>query len=271
MKHTAGTEDASSHDELEQRSSIDLLQRINQEDQKIAQLVADALPAIEAVVDAAHHALSQGGRLFYTGAGTSGRLGILDASECPPTFGVPPDWVTGLIAGGDAAIRHAVEGAEDDTDQGFMDLLDAGASAADLVVGISSSGTTPYVLGALRKARQHGLVTAGIACNKGAPLSDEVHHPIEICTGPEFVTGSTRMKAGTATKMVLNMISTSCMIKLGRVKGNKMVDMQLSNAKLVHRGTRMICQLLGWDEQSAREALLSHGSVRSVLDAHRDK
>ena len=271
MKHTGGTEDTSLHDELEQRSTLDLLQRINQEDQKLAQLVKEALPAIQAVVNAAHQALSQDGRLFYMGAGTSGRLGILDASECPPTFGVPPNRVIGLIAGGDAAIRLAVEGAEDDVDQGFLDLLDAGASTGDVVVGISSSGTTPYVLGALRKARLHGLITAGIACNAGAPLSDEVDHPIEICTGPEFVTGSTRMKAGTATKMVLNMISTSCMIKLGHVKGNKMVDMQLSNAKLVRRGTRMICQLLGWDEQSAREALLEQGSVRAVIDAHRNK
>lgn len=268
MNLSKGTEGSSNHDDLEKRSTLDLIQRINHEDAQIHQIVEAELPAIEKLIEVIVASMKDGGRLFYIGAGTSGRLGILDASECPPTFGAPPEWVTGLIAGGDNAIRKAVEGAEDDTQQGFQDLIDAGASPGDVVLGITASGTTPYVLGAVQMAKENSMHTGGLSCNQGTPLSTAVEHPIEVVTGPEFVTGSTRMKAGTATKMVLNMISTATMIRLGRVKGNKMVDMQLSNAKLVRRGTRMIMQLLNLSEEEAKNELLKYGSVRKVLNAY---
>lgn len=268
MSDLLGTESSSRHDQLDERSTRDLLERIHSEDATLSQVVYQALPQIEALVNVTIRQLKAGGRLFYIGAGTSGRLGILDASECPPTYGVPHELVTGIIAGGDGAIRKAVEGAEDDTQQGFLDLLDAGASPGDVVVGITASGRTPYVLGAVQEARKQGLITGGISCNPSSSLSELVEFPIEVVTGPEFVTGSTRMKAGTAQKMVLNMLSTTTMIGLGRIKGNRMVDMQLSNNKLVERGTRMIMQMTGLAEASAREALLLHGSVRKALIAH---
>jgi N-acetylmuramic acid 6-phosphate etherase len=263
-----GTEESSNHDRLDERETIDLLKRINQEDQSVALAIERVIPSIDPLVKAIIQSLKQGGRLFYIGAGTSGRLGILDASECPPTYGVPAELVTGLIAGGDSAIRKAVEGAEDDKEQGFKDLINAGASPGDVVVGITASGRTPYVLGAVEEARKNGIVTAGISCNANSALSKLVDHPIEVLTGAEFVTGSTRMKAGTAQKMVLNMLSTTSMIGLGRVKGNRMVDMQLTNRKLVHRGTQMLMQMLDLNQTEAEAVLLEHGSVRKALSAH---
>jgi N-acetylmuramic acid 6-phosphate etherase len=211
--------------------------------------------------------MQQGGRLFYIGAGTSGRLGIVDASECPPTYGIEFDRVIGLIAGGDAAIRRAVEFAEDDFDQAWKDILEWNPQQNDTVIGIAASGTTPYVMGGVSDARKNGLLTGCITCNAESPLAALVEFPIEVVTGPEFVTGSTRMKAGTAQKLVLNMISTTVMIRLGRVKGNKMVDMQLSNQKLVVRGTRMLMKALNLDEESAKSLLLQHGSVRKAIEA----
>ena len=262
------TEKSSNYDELEKMSPKELLMAMNQEDLKVANSVKEALPQITRLSEAICHSLKVGGRLFYIGAGTSGRLGILDASECPPTYGVPHDLVTGIIAGGDGAIRKAVEGAEDDTAQGLKDLLNAGAKKGDVVVGITASGKTPYVLGAVEQARSHGLVTGGISCNPNSRLSALVDHPIEIVTGPEFVTGSTRMKAGTAQKLVLNMLSTSAMISLGRVKGNKMIDMQLSNNKLKDRGTLMLVETLNISEKEARTLLLENGSVRNAMNAY---
>lgn len=260
------TESDSLHDDLEKQSTRDLLLGINKEDAKVHEAVAKEIPAIEAFVDATYEKMKDGGRLFYIGAGTSGRLGIVDASECPPTFGVPHGLVVGLIAGGDAAIRKAVEFAEDDLNQAWKDLAEHEFSSSDVLVGIAASGSTPYVLGAIEKANDIGAITGGISCNPDSLLAALAQFPIVPVVGPEFVTGSTRMKSGTAQKLVLNMISTTLMIKLGRVKGNKMVDMQLSNKKLVERGVRMIVAETGITEQEASELLDKLGSVRKVVD-----
>jgi N-acetylmuramic acid 6-phosphate etherase len=257
---------SSYYNDLEQMSTNEILTGINNEDQKIAHVVQNAIPQIECFVDAVVPNMMKGGRLFYIGAGTSGRLGIVDASECPPTFGVPHELVVGLIAGGDAAIRKAVEHAEDDTEQGWKDLKEHEISELDAVVGIAASGSTPYVIGAIKQARKSGLNTAGITVNPGSLLATEPQFPIVVAVGPEFVTGSSRMKAGTAQKLVLNMISTSIMIKLGRVKGNRMVDMQLSNNKLIDRGTKMVMDTLNIDYQKANELLKLHGSVRNAIE-----
>lgn len=243
----------------------ELLVNINKEDQSVALAVQKSIPQIEALTTVVVDRMKTGGRLFYIGAGTSGRLGILDASECPPTFGVPHDWVIGLIAGGDTAIRKAVEFAEDDTEQGWRDLSKYSINEKDVLVGIAASGTTPYVIGALKAANKAGLATGCIVCNEGSPVASEANYAVEVVVGPEFVTGSTRMKAGTAQKMVLNMITTATMIQLGRVKGNKMVDMQLSNNKLVARGVRMIVEETGATEQLAAELLERYGSVRAAI------
>lgn len=261
------TESDSNHDHLDQMSITELLSGINQEDHTVAENVAKSIPQIEKLVDQIVARMKSGGRLFYIGAGTSGRLGVVDASECPPTFGVPHDWVIGLIAGGDAAIRKAVEFAEDDEEQAWEDLSVFDVSQNDTVVGIAASGRTPYVVGGVTKARAQGLLTGCIVCNKGSVLAAAVEFPIEAVVGPEFVTGSTRMKAGTAQKLVLNMISTSVMISLGRVKGNKMVDMQLSNLKLVDRGEKMLMGELDIDRTTASELLKTHGSVRKAIAA----
>lgn len=264
MKKT--TEADSLYEELDKLSTLELLTNINQEDKKVAEAVELELTNIESFVNACFERMKLGGRLFYIGAGTSGRLGIVDASECPPTFGVAHGIVVGIIAGGDAAIRKAVEFAEDDTEQGWKDLQEYTINSGDTLVGIAASGTTPYVIGAINKANENGVLTASISCNPGNPLSQIVQHPITPEVGPEFVTGSTRMKSGTAQKLVLNMISTSLMIKLGRVKGNKMIDMQLSNNKLVDRGINMIVNQTGVSFEDAKDLLLKHGSVRNVID-----
>lgn len=248
-------------------STSDLLQNMNQEDQKVSQVIAGILPSIEKCVEAAYEKMKDGGRLFYLGSGTSGRLGVVDASECPPTFGVPHDWVVGIIAGGDSAIRKAVEFAEDDTNQGWKDLEAYHVTSNDFVIGITASGTTPYVLGAIEECKKREILTGGITCNTGSPLATESDFPMVAVVGPEFVTGSTRMKAGTAQKLILNMVSTSIMIKLGRVKGNKMVDMQLSNVKLVDRGTNMVVEETGLGYDEANKLLLEHGSVRAAVEA----
>jgi N-acetylmuramic acid 6-phosphate etherase len=260
------TESSSHYDHLETMSTRALLEGINREDQTVALAVEAILPDIEAFVNAAHPRMQEGGRLFYLGAGTSGRLGIVDASECPPTFGVEHGLVIGLIAGGDSAIRKAVEFAEDDPEQGWKDLKEHLISDKDILVGIAASGTTPYVLGALEKARANGVLTAAVTCNPGNPISQAAEYPMTAVVGPEFVTGSTRMKSGTAQKLILNMISTALMIKLGRVKGNRMVDMQLSNNKLVDRGTRMIMEQLDIPYAEAEALLRSEGSVRKAID-----
>lgn len=259
------TESTSRYDHLERMGTGEILRNINAEDRTVADAVAGAVPAITDLVDAIHARMARGGRLFYLGAGTSGRLGIVDASECPPTFGVPHGMVVGLIAGGDSAIRKAVEFAEDDREQGWKDLQEHRIGADDTVIGIAASGTTPYVIGALETCNARGILTAGITCNAGSPLAEVAVHPIVVVVGPEFVTGSTRMKSGTAQKLVLNMISTAVMIKLGRVVGNRMVDMQLSNNKLVDRGTRMIMDTLDVDYARANELLRLHGSVRKAI------
>ena len=243
----------------------DLLININKEDSGVPVAVNKALPQIENLVSAILPRMKNGGRLFYLGAGTSGRLGILDASECPPTFGVSHDLVIGLIAGGDSAIRKAVEFAEDDINAGWNDLCKYNINEKDSVIGIAASGTTPYVIGALTQCNQNKILTGCVTSNPGSPLSSIAGFPVVVITGPEFVTGSTRMKAGTAQKLVLNMISTALMIRLGRVKGNKMVDMQLSNNKLIDRGTRMIMKALNVDEATAKSLLTKHGSVRSAI------
>jgi len=261
------TESSSNYDGLDQMSTADLLVNMNREDQKVALAINEILPKIEAFIDNCFPKMQQGGRLFYMGAGTSGRLGVVDASECPPTFGVAENVVIGLIAGGDKAIRKAVEFAEDDANQGWKDLQEHNITNLDTVVGIAASGTTPYVMGALRLCKENGILTGGITCNPGSPLATEPDFPMVPVVGPEFVTGSTRMKSGTAQKLVLNMISTSLMIKLGKVKGNKMVDMQLSNHKLVDRGARMIQSSLNCSYDEAKELLLKHGSVRKAVEA----
>jgi N-acetylmuramic acid 6-phosphate etherase len=260
------TESNSKFDHLDKMSTLELLKGINSEDKKVALAVEIEIPTIERFIDACFERMKLGGRLFYLGAGTSGRLGIVDASECPPTFGIDHGIVVGLIAGGDTAIRKAVEFAEDDSEQGWLDLAEFKVSELDTVVGIAASGRTPYVLGALEKAKQIGLLTAGISCNPDSPLFHLADFPITPIVGPEFVTGSTRMKSGTAQKLVLNMISTSLMIKLGKVKGNKMVDMQLSNHKLVDRGTRMIMSEIDIPYELAEGLLKTHGSVRKAVE-----
>lgn len=265
------TEESSRYESLEKMPLRDLLVNINKEDQTVPLAVEKALPQIEALVSGVVERMQQGGRLFYIGAGTSGRLGIVDASECPPTFGVAFDLVNGIIAGGDQAIRRAVENAEDNTEQAWIDLQNAGIGANDSVIGIAASGTTPYVIAGLKKCNEHNILTGGITCNAGSPLAITARFPVEVVVGPEFVTGSSRMKAGTAQKLVLNMISTSAMIQLGRVKGNKMVDMQLSNDKLVDRGVRMIMAEIPVTYEEAAEMLLKHGSVRKAVDHYDPK
>ncbi|RPA66946.1 N-acetylmuramic acid 6-phosphate etherase [Cyclobacteriaceae bacterium YHN15] len=265
------TESSSLYDNLEQMDIKNLLQNINREDKKVAFAVEEQLSQIQALIEQIVPKMEKGGRLFYIGAGTSGRLGILDASECPPTYGVPFDWVVGIIAGGDRAIRKAVENAEDDPNQAWKDIQEFGFNPHDTVVGIAASGTTPYVIGGVKAAKEAGLLTGCITCNLNTPLAAAVEYPIQVVVGPEFVTGSTRMKAGTAQKLVLNMISTTTMIKLGRVKGNKMVDMQLSNKKLVNRGTKMIMESTGLKEEEAHDMLLKYGSVRAAVEAYYEK
>jgi len=263
------TESTSYYNDLEQMSTSELLLNMNIEDRSVPVAVGEVLPAIGQLVDAIVERMGRGGRLFYLGAGTSGRLGIVDASECPPTFGVPQGLVIGLIAGGDAAIRKAVEFAEDDREQGWMDLQEHTIGVDDVVIGIAASGGTPYVIGALETCNEKGILTGGITCNPGSALTTVAKHPIAIVVGPEFVTGSTRMKSGTAQKLVLNMISTSVMIKLGRVKGNRMVDMQLSNNKLIDRGTRMVMDALAVDHDTANRLLTEHGSVRKAVESRK--
>ena len=259
------TEQASHYDHLENMGIGEMLEAINHEDRLIAEVVHGVIPQIEALVAAIEPRMKQGGRLFYVGAGTSGRLGVLDASELPPTFGVTPDWVIGLIAGGDDALRRAVEHAEDDAERGWEDLEAYKPSAEDSVIGIAASGTTPYVIGAIEQARKRGLLTGCITSNPHTPLAAAAEYKIETIVGPEFVTGSSRMKSGTAQKMVLNMISTTLMVKMGRVKGNRMVKMQLTNEKLIDRGTRMIEESTGLPYDEARRRLLEAGSVDNVL------
>ncbi|MDZ7848993.1 MAG: N-acetylmuramic acid 6-phosphate etherase [Owenweeksia sp.] len=259
------TESDSLYNNLEQMATRDLLININREDQKVAQVVKSTIPAIELLVDDITEKMQTGGRLFYIGSGTSGRLGVLDASELPPTFGADSSWVVGIIAGGDQAIRKAVEHAEDDPKAAMQDLKEYDVSDRDVAVGIAASGTTPYVVGGLELCREQGITTGCITCNAGAPLLQHANFPIVAEVGPEFVSGSTRMKAGTAQKLILNMLSTSVMIKLGRVKGNKMVDMQLSNKKLLNRGVRMLMGELDIDAKKAEELLKKYGSVRAAI------
>lgn len=259
------TESTSNHDHLETKTAIELVNAINSEDRSVAEVIAKELTMISKLIEGVYQKMSSGGRLFYIGAGTSGRLGILDASECPPTFGVSHGLVIGIIAGGDQAIRKAVEFSEDDLKQGWEDLCKHEISNKDFVLGISASGSTPYVLSALQSAKAHGISTGCIVCNRNSVIGSAVDYPITPVTGPEFVTGSTRMKAGTAQKMVLNMISTSIMILLGKVKGNKMVDMQLSNIKLIERGVNMILSEVEITKEEAEKLLIKHGSVRKVI------
>ncbi len=270
MSFIKTTEQDSNHNHLEKMSVSELLKNINKEDKTVPFAVEKALPQIEALVEQIVAKLKEGGRLFYMGAGTSGRLGIVDASECPPTFGVSHDLVIGLIAGGDSAIRKAVEFAEDSKTQGWQDLQEYNISSKDVVVGIAASGTTPYVISALEKCNENNIITGCITCNHNSPLSQASKYPIEVVVGPEFVTGSSRMKAGTAQKLVLNMITTSTMIQLGHVKGNKMVDMQLSNNKLVDRGTKMIMKEINVSESEALELLNQHKSVRNAVKHYND-
>ncbi len=267
MKLSKTTEASSKYNHLEKMSTKLLLKNINNEDKTVPFSIEKELTKIQKLVDAIFERMKNGGRLFYIGAGTSGRLAIVDASECPPTFGVPHGLVIGLIAGGDAAIRKAVEFAEDDEKQGWKDLKKNKISAKDCVIGIAASGSTPYVAGALREARKNKILTGCIVCNKGSVVAKEAEFPIEVVVGPEFVTGSTRMKSGTAQKLVLNMLSTSLMIKLGRVKGNKMVDMQLSNNKLIKRGVKMIMDEMKIDEKNATTLLKKFGSVRKAINS----
>jgi N-acetylmuramic acid 6-phosphate etherase len=259
------TESPSPYRHLEKKSTRELLEAINQEDKKVPEAVEQMIPKVEELVEEIVDHMLSGGRLFYIGSGTSGRLGIVDASECPPTFGVEHGLVIGLIAGGDSAIRKAKEFAEDDPDQGWHDLQKYDITHRDVVIGLSTSGTTPYVVGALGHCQQNKITTGAITCNANTPLAENADHPIEVIVGPEFVTGSTRMKGGTAEKLILNMISTTVMVRLGRVQDNKMVDMQLSNEKLIDRGTRMIMEALDLEYQQAKEQLLEKGSVRAVL------
>jgi N-acetylmuramic acid 6-phosphate etherase len=261
------TESSSNHDDLEQKSTLELLQGMNKEDKTVPLAVEKELDSIQALIDAAYVKMLNGGRLFYLGSGTSGRLGVVDASECPPTYGVPHGLVVGIIAGGHPAILKAVENAEDDPLQGWYDLQEHSISKRDFVIGISASGTAPYIIGALEQCINNKVLCGAIACNIDSKIGRIANHKIEVVVGPEFVTGSTRMKSGTAQKLILNMISTSLMIKLGHVQGNSMVDMQLSNKKLVIRGTRMIMEQTGLDENTAKDLLLKHGSVRKAIDS----
>lgn len=262
------TESASNYDKLENMSFQELLLNMNREDKTVPLAIEKNIEAIELCAEAVFKKLEAGGRLFYIGAGTSGRLGIVDASECPPTYGVPHGMVIGLIAGGDSAIRKAVEFAEDDPTQAWKDLTEHDVSAKDIVIGIAASGTTPYVIGGLKECQKNGIATGCITCNPNAPISAASDFPIEIVVGPEFVTGSTRMKAGTAQKLTLNMITTSVMVKLGRVRGNRMVDMQLSNDKLVDRGTKMVMNETGLSYEQAHQLLARAGSVRKAVEEH---
>ena len=262
------TESDSKYNHLEKMGITDLLTNINKEDKTVPDAIEKVLPNIEKLVEVIVDKMSAGGRLFYMGAGTSGRLGVVDASECPPTFGVDHGLVIGLIAGGDSAMWKAVEFAEDSTTQGWEDLQEHNITDKDVVIGIAASGTTPYVIGALEKCNENGIVNGCIVCNNESPVAAVAKYPVEVIVGSEFVTGSTRMKSGTAQKLVLNMISTTVMIKLGRVVGNKMVDMQLSNNKLVDRGTKMVMKETGVSYEEANELLLKYGSVRKAVSAH---
>ena len=263
------TEQPSLYDDLDKKSVKEILEDINTEDHKVADAVQKAIPQIEKLVTLIIPRVKKGGRIFYMGAGTSGRLGVLDASEIPPTFGMPPTVVIGLIAGGDTALRNPVENAEDDMSRGWEELLQHHINSEDTVIGIAASGTTPYVIGAMRTAREHGILTGCITSNPNSPMAAEADVPIEVIVGPEYVTGSSRMKSGTAQKMILNMISTTIMIELGRVQGNKMVNMQLSNQKLIDRGTRMIIEELHLDYEKAEALLLLHGSFTYAIAAYR--
>jgi N-acetylmuramic acid 6-phosphate etherase len=272
MKHTAKkktsvTESPSNFDDLDKMSVEELLTNINEEDSKVHIAVRQAIPQIKNLVEQIEIRMKKGGRVFYLGAGTSGRLGVLDASEIPPTFGVPENMVIGLIAGGDIALRKAVEAAEDDQDKAWASLQGFNINQNDIVIGIAASGTTPYVIGGIKHARSNGILTGCITCNPGSEIAEVTEFPVEAIVGPEFVTGSTRLKAGTAQKMILNMITTTIMIKLGRVKGNKMVNMQLTNKKLIERGTQMIVDELNIPSDEARRLLLIHGSVKKVTDS----
>jgi len=266
-KFIKSTESSSNYRDLDKMSTDEILINMNKEDKTVAHAVEAVIPSISTLSDAIHLKLSNGGRLFYIGAGTSGRLGVVDASECPPTFGVPHGLVVGIIAGGDSAIRKAVEFAEDNQELSWQDLRKHEINQKDIVVGIAASGTTPYVVHGLKKCQEEGIATGCIACNKGAPIASYSDYPVEVVVGPEFVTGSTRMKAGTAQKLVLNMLTTSVMIKLGHVVDNKMVDMQLSNEKLVDRGTQLILAKSDLDYETAKALLLKHGSVRAAIDS----
>jgi N-acetylmuramic acid 6-phosphate etherase len=264
MKKT--TEEESIYKDLEEMSINEILVNINNEDHKVAEAVKRSIPQIRELVSAIVRRLKNDGRLFYIGAGTSGRLGVLDASECPPTFGVSPDKVIGIIAGGDEALRKAVEFAEDDIHQAWNDLASYNVNPKDIVIGIASSGSTPYVLGGLTRCKENNITTGCIVCNTDSVISKVAQYPVETVVGPEFISGSTRMKAGTAQKLILNMISTSVMIKLGRVKGNKMVDMQISNTKLKNRAIKMIMETTGKDRKTAKELLEIYQSVRKAIE-----
>lgn len=265
------TEQDSLYPNLSDLSAEEVIRAINAEDKKVAEAVAEQISNISRLVEAVVASLSKGGRLFYIGAGTSGRLGILDASECPPTYGVPHELVTGIIAGGESAIRKAVEFAEDDTKAAFKDLTAAGIKAGDVMVGLSASGKTPYVLGGIEDCKTAGIITGCICCNSGSPIGAASDFPVEVVVGPEVITGSTRMKSGTAQKMVLNMITSAAMVKLGKVQGSKMVNMQLSNDKLIDRGTRMVMEKTGMDYETAKAMLLEGGSVRQALENYQNR
>jgi N-acetylmuramic acid 6-phosphate etherase len=265
------TESSSSYDHLESMSVHDLLMNINKEDKTVPQSIEKVIPRIEMLVNAIVMKMNSGGRLFYIGAGTSGRLGVVDASEIPPTYGMPHGKVIGLIAGGDKAIRKAVEHAEDDASQAWKDLEEYSINQQDILIGIAASGRTPYVIGGLKDARAHGIATGCITCNDSSEVARHADYPVEVVVGPEFVTGSTRMKAGTAQKLVLNMISTTTMIKLGRVKGNKMVDMQMTNNKLIDRATRMVMEETGVSREEAEKLLKEHKTVREAIDRKKGK
>jgi N-acetylmuramic acid 6-phosphate etherase len=264
------TEQSSNFDNLEKMSIGELLTNINHEDSKVHLAVNNAIPQIELLISRIVKRMQKGGRIFYLGAGTSGRLGVLDASEVPPTFGVPDNLVIGLIAGGEVALRKAVESAEDDPNKAWKELEIFNINTKDTVIGIAASGTTPYVIGGVKTARENGILTGCVTCNPGSKLVEATEIPIVVVVGPEFVTGSTRLKAGTAQKMVLNMITTTVMIKLGRVKGNKMVNMQLTNKKLIERGTRMIVEELNIQREAARILLIQHGSVKKALEFYKE-
>lgn len=260
------TEQPGPYRHLESRPAAELLSLINEQDHLVAPAVAECIPALADLVEAIVPRMERGGRLFFIGAGSSGRLGVLDASECPPTYGVPPGMVIGIIAGGDGALRNSIEAAEDSENQSWKDMAEHTPNADDSLVGIAASGTTPYVIGGLKSARQAGMLTGCVTCNPGSPVTEVCDHPVVAVVGPEVVTGSTRMKSGTAQKLILNMITTTVMIRLGRVRDNRMVDMKLSNAKLIDRGTNMIVEATGMPYDEARLKLIASGSVRDVID-----